>query len=88
MSGIFRGRAVVFFRFLLERSVFWDFGSLRRKPRVPYIAMPFVVDSVRFQTGATLRRHFLRAVAAAVFFVRVVAATPWLSCHHTGQFMF
>ena len=29
-----------------------------------------------YEMGATLRRHFLRAVAAPVIFVRVVAATP------------
>ena len=65
--------------------MFLDFGSLHQKPRVPYIAMPFVVGPCTrwlvpyFQTGATLPRHFLRAVAAAVIFVRVVAATPWLN---------
>ena len=33
----------------------------------------------QFQAGVTLRRRFLRAVAAAVTFVNVVAATPWLA---------
>ena len=36
------------------------------------------------QTGATLRRHFLRAVAAAVFLVHVAAATS-ASCRGTSQ---
>ena len=36
------------------------------------------------QTGATLRRHFLRAVAAAAFYVHVAAATS-ASCRGTSQ---
>ena len=36
------------------------------------------------QTGATWRRHFLRAVAAAAFFVHVAAATS-ASCRGTSQ---
>ena len=36
------------------------------------------------QTGVTLRRHFSRAVAAAVTFVSVVAATS-ARCRGTGQ---
>ena len=36
------------------------------------------------QTGATLRRHYLRAVAAAVFCVHVAAATS-ASCRGTSQ---
>ena len=36
------------------------------------------------QTGATLRRHFLRAVAAAVFYFHVAAATS-ASCRGTSQ---
>ena len=36
------------------------------------------------QTGATLRRHYLRAVAAAVFYVHVAAATS-ASCRGTSQ---
>ena len=41
---------------------------------------------LNFLTGSTLRRHFLRAVAAAVSFVHVVAATSaW--CCGTGKLL-
>ena len=70
LSGIPRGRSVVFFQFLPGGSVFWDFGSLHRKPRVPYIAIPFVVGSVRdcwFRTSRRVQR-FTRCRGSRFFF--------------------
>ena len=37
------------------------------------------------QTGATLRRHFLRAVAAAVFYIHVTAASSASCCGASQQ---
>ena len=56
-------------------------GRLSTSRRVPFIGF---VLGLRFALPEALRRHFLRAVAAAVFLVSVAAATL-ASCRGTSQ---
>ena len=56
-------------------------GRLSTSRRVPFLGL---VLGLRFAQPEALRRHFLRAVVAAVFFVQVVSATSaW--CRGTSQ---
>ena len=58
----------------------------------PNIVMHLAVDSVRgwlvqnFQTGTALRRHFLRAVAAAVWFVHRCGNFGFVSRHKPAEY--
>ena len=70
-------------------SMFWDFGSIfgRQGHRDGSFFLCIVTGGGRFEFALlpeALRRLFLRAVAAAVFYVLVAAATS-ASCRGTSQ---